>query len=179
VSAARKQAQLFENALSLAKGSRYFGLVQVGVRADKDAEGSVNLGPTLSLELPLFDQRQGLIGRLEAQYRQAERRLAKVAIDARQEVRIAEARLAAGRLMATRYKTTLLPLRQQALSEAELLYNGMQIGLYQLLAAKQAEVEAYRAYIESLRDYWMARADLEMAVGGRVDERRPPEGSVR
>ncbi len=179
VSAARKEAQLFEDALSLAKGSRYFGLVQVGVRANEDAEGHVNLGPTLSLELPLFDQRQGLIGRLEAQYRQALRRLTKVAIDARQEVRVAEARLAASRLMATRYKTTLLPLRQQALSEAELLYNGMQIGLYQLLAAKQAEVEAHRSYIESLRDYWMARADLEMAVGGRVDERRPPEGSVR
>ena len=44
----------------------------------------------------------------------------------------------------------------------------MLLGVYQLIQAKQNEYEAYREYIEALRDYWIARSDLERAVGGRI-----------
>jgi cobalt-zinc-cadmium efflux system outer membrane protein len=37
-----------------------------------------------------------------------------------------------------------------------------------LLQAKQNEIEAGRAYVETLRDYWKARAELEKAVGGQL-----------
>ena len=47
-------------------------------------------------------------------------------------------------------------------------YNAMQMGIFELLQAKQAEIDAGRDYVESLRDYWTARADLEKAVGGRL-----------
>jgi cobalt-zinc-cadmium efflux system outer membrane protein len=39
---------------------------------------------------------------------------------------------------------------------------------YDLLLAKQNEILAERGYIGALRDYWIARADLERAVGGRL-----------
>ena len=44
----------------------------------------------------------------------------------------------------------------------------MLLGTYQLLQTKQNEVNAYREFIEALRDYWTARADLERATGGTV-----------
>ena len=44
----------------------------------------------------------------------------------------------------------------------------MLLGVYQLIQAKQAEFEAYRDSIEALRDYWIARSDLERAIGGRI-----------
>jgi cobalt-zinc-cadmium efflux system outer membrane protein len=44
----------------------------------------------------------------------------------------------------------------------------MLLGVYQLLLAKQAEVNAYREYIEAVRDYWIARSELEHALGGRL-----------
>jgi cobalt-zinc-cadmium efflux system outer membrane protein len=37
-----------------------------------------------------------------------------------------------------------------------------------VILAKQNEVNAYREYIEAVRDYWIARSDLERAVGGRI-----------
>jgi outer membrane protein, heavy metal efflux system len=46
----------------------------------------------------------------------------------------------------------------------------MLLGGYQLNQAKQIEFEAYREYIEALRDYWIARSDLERAVGTRLME---------
>jgi cobalt-zinc-cadmium efflux system outer membrane protein len=44
----------------------------------------------------------------------------------------------------------------------------MLLGVYQLISAKQNEVNTYREYIETVRDYWIARADLERAVGTRL-----------
>lgn len=44
----------------------------------------------------------------------------------------------------------------------------MQLGAFQLLLAKQAQIDAGRAYLEIVKDYWLAYADLEGAVGGAL-----------
>jgi cobalt-zinc-cadmium efflux system outer membrane protein len=44
----------------------------------------------------------------------------------------------------------------------------MLLSVFQLLLAKQAEVDAYRRYIEAVRDYWIARVELERAAGGTL-----------
>ena len=168
VAAARKDFELMDAALNLAKTSRYTGIVNVGVHMHQDVTGPRLLGPTLALELPIFDQRQALIGRLEAQRRQAQRKLDATGLDVRSEVRVAQARLELDRTAAQRYATALLPLRREVMSQAELEYNAMQIGLYELLSLKRAEVEAVRGYLETVRDYWIARAELERALGGRI-----------
>jgi cobalt-zinc-cadmium efflux system outer membrane protein len=172
VDAARKQADLMWTALELARDSRLFGVVDVGAHMHQDSDGPRLIGPTLSLELPIFDQRQALIGRLEAQYRQALRRLDAIAIDARADVRLARARLIAARETVEHYRRTVMPLRDAAVEQAQLQYNGMQIGLYELLGTKQAQIESYRGYLDAIRDYWIASADLDLAVGGRAQPRR-------
>ncbi|WP_141328273.1 TolC family protein [Myxococcus sp. AB025B] len=168
IDAARKQTELMWNALELARSTRFFGRVDVGVHTHRDANGPRLLGPTLSLELPIFDQRQALIAKLEAQHRQSERRQTELSVNARSEVRAARARLLTLRGVSERYQRVVLPLREQVVEQSQLQYNAMQIGLYALLDAKQSQVEAYRAYIETVRDYWMAHAELEQLVGGRL-----------
>ncbi len=172
IDAARKQAALLWNALELARSTRFFGRVEVGVHTHQDADGPRLFGPTLSLELPIFDQRQALIARLEAQHRQGERRLTELSVNTRSEVRAACVRLLALRGVADRYRRVVLPLREKVVEQSQLQYNAMQIGLFQLLSAKREQVEAYRGYIEAVRDYWMARAELERLVGGRLREGR-------
>jgi cobalt-zinc-cadmium efflux system outer membrane protein len=168
VDAARKQALLMTNAVALARAPRLFGVIEVGVHVHQDPDGPRLFGPTLSLELPVFDRRQAVIAKLEAQKRQAERRLAALSIDARSQVRIARARLLSARQVVEHYRTVLLPLRETVVEHASLQYNGMQIGLYELLSAKKEQVESYRAYVGSVRDYWVARAELERVMGGRI-----------
>ncbi|NOK09927.1 TolC family protein [Corallococcus exercitus] len=168
IDAARKQVSLLWNALELARSTRFFGRVDVGVHTHRDANGPRLLGPTLSLELPIFDQRQALIAKLEAQHRQGEDRLTELSVNARSEVRAARARLVTLRNMAERYQKVVLPLRTTILEESQRQYNAMQIGLPGLLIARRDQVEAWRAYLETVRDYWMARADLERLVGGRL-----------
>jgi outer membrane protein, heavy metal efflux system len=168
IDAARKQAALLWNALELARSTRFFGRVDVGVHTHRDANGPRLFGPTLSLELPIFDQRQALIAKLEAQYRQGEERLTELSVNARSEVRASRARLMTLRNMAERYRKVVLPLRSTIVEESQRQYNAMQIGLPALLIAKRDQVEAWRAYLETVRDYWMAKADLERLVGGRL-----------
>ena len=172
VQAARKQVEMMESALSTARTSRYTGVVNVGAHLHQDVTGPRLLGPTLSLELPIFDQRQALIGRLEAQRRQAQRRLDALGLDVRSEVRIAKAALDLNRHAAEQYLNALLPLRRTVLEQSELEYNAMQIGLYELLATKKTEVETFRAYLDTVRDYWIAHAELERALGGLLTPAR-------
>jgi outer membrane protein, heavy metal efflux system len=66
------------------------------------------------------------------------------------------------------FKSTALPARTRVTEESQLQYNAMQISPFQLLQAKQEEVKMGADSIEALRDYWVARAELEKAVGGRL-----------
>jgi cobalt-zinc-cadmium efflux system outer membrane protein len=166
VAVARRQVALLSRALDLARTTRLFGRIDVGVDMHRDPNGPLLLGPNLVIELPIFDQRQAVIARLEAQRHQQERKLSAITIGARSEVRLAEARLHAGRQTVLHYRDVLLPLRKRVADQTLLHYNGMFVGTYQLLAAKQGEVDARRGYLEALRDYWSARAELDRAVGG-------------
>jgi outer membrane protein, heavy metal efflux system len=66
------------------------------------------------------------------------------------------------------YRDILLPLHERVVSEGQLQYNAMQIGIFQLLRDRAQQIEAGVAYVEELRDYWVARADLAQILSGRL-----------
>lgn len=169
IAAARHETQAIAHALLLTKKFRYVSMLDFGVDTEHDVADGVNLtGPHLTIELPIFDQRQAKIARIEAQLRQSQQRLSSLSIDIRSEVREARDRLMASRNVVKYYHDVVLPLRQRIVDESQLYYNGMLIGVYELLLAKQNQINAGREYIEALRDYWTARSDVDRAVGGRL-----------
>lgn len=103
-------------------------------------------------------------------YRQSEARFRALAVKVRSEVRRARNHMLSARARVEYYRKVLLPLRGTIVEQTQLEYNAMLVGVFQLLQAKQAEIEAGRGYIEALRDYWIARAELEHAVGGRLQD---------
>ncbi|MDQ6632672.1 MAG: TolC family protein, partial [Verrucomicrobiota bacterium] len=168
LAASRIQMQSVAGALQLKSKSRFFPGAQIGVDTERDTSGQRVTGPTLSLELPIFDQGQSALARLAAQYRQAQRKFEALAVNVRSEIREARDTLIASRDASAYYEKVLLPQRQRILHETLLQYNAMQKGNYELLAAKERELAAERGYVEALRDYWIARAELEKAVGGKL-----------
>jgi cobalt-zinc-cadmium efflux system outer membrane protein len=164
--AARAEVETASAALSITKGTRFINAVNVGGHIDKDPESVTFAGPNVELQIPIFDQGQAAVARLRAQLRQAQKLMDARAIEIRSEVRAARTRLQATRAAADYYRTTLLPIRERIVLLSQQQYNAMLLGVYQLLQAKQAEVNAYREYIEAVRDYWIARSDLERAAGG-------------
>ena len=168
LAAMRKEVEAIGRVLSLASTTRWTGVFTVGLDVTRLKEGRYSFGPNASLELPIFDQRQALLARLRAMRRQSQARLEARAVDARSEVREVRDRLLASRAVAERYRAVLVPLRERIVALAQERYGAMLLGVYELLLAKQAEVNTYREYIEAVQGYWVARSDLERAVGGRL-----------
>jgi outer membrane protein, heavy metal efflux system len=167
--AARMRLDLIGQSLALRTKTRYLPAeIKLGVDTERDTDRQRVTGPTLDLELPVFNQGQGEIAKLTAQYRQAQRELEAMTVNIRSEVREARDQLVASRDLAADIGERLLPTQRKALNLTLQQYNFMLKGAYDLLLAKQNEVAAERSYIEAWRDYWIARAELERAVGGSL-----------
>jgi outer membrane protein, heavy metal efflux system len=173
--AVRAEGQALEQAASLIGVSRALPAVQAGVSTGRDAEGTRVTGPEFSLELPIFDQGQARAARILAQVRQARARQAELAVNIRAEVRTLRNRLAVSHRSAEHYRTVILPLRERAVKESQLRYNAMLLGVFRLLQARREQIEGYRDYLETVRDYWITRAELERASGGSLDAQLPQE----
>jgi cobalt-zinc-cadmium efflux system outer membrane protein len=167
--AARWGVDLVGRALALRRKTRFFPVgIHVGVNTEKDVTGERVTGPELALQLPIFDTGKASIARLESEHRRAQRQLEALAVNARSEVREERDRMLAARDLALYYGRVLLPQRQRILALTLQHYNAMFKGAYDLLQAKQAEVETEKAYLDAWRGYWIARARLERALGGSL-----------
>jgi cobalt-zinc-cadmium efflux system outer membrane protein len=127
-------------------------------------------GPSASLALPIFNQGQGAVARAEAELlrARAERDARTLAVS--NDVRLGLDALNVAHLIAERYRSELLPQREAILARTQERVNFMLVGVFELLLAKQQEYDAYQAYLEAVRDYWIARAELRGAAGGRLPD---------
>lgn len=173
LAAVRLEPEVVERRLALARGSA-LGSVNLGVSTERDADNFRVTGPTLSIGIPLFDRNQAQVQRLEAEGRRSRLAIAASTQDVLVAVRSERARLMGLRAMLGYYERTLLPLRRRVLKLSLEQYNGMLLGVYALLQARQDEILAHREYLELLRDYHVTRAALERAVGGRMPQKEKP-----
>ncbi len=157
--------------LGLARTYRYVGALEFGLRTEREREGDNLTGPSLRLELPIFHQGQARLARSEAMLRRAEVKLEGLAIKIRSEVRETHDRVRSRQEMARFYRDDVVPGKRAIVEQSLLRYNGMLLGNYELFTARQEQAEAERKAITALRDFWIARAQLERAVGGTLQER--------
>jgi len=166
--ASKQQIEATARAGGLVRDTRYISEMQIGVDGERQTSGQWIVGPTISVPIPLFDQGQARVARAQAQVRQAEQNYAALKTKIRSDVRRASVRLATARARAAMYRDAILPLRSHIVQQSQLFYNGMLKGVFDVLKAKQDELDAQREYVGALRDYWMERAELERAVGGTL-----------
>jgi outer membrane protein TolC len=91
------------------------------------------------------------------------------AFQARSEVREAYHAYRTAFDIARHYRDEIVPLRKRISEEVLLRYNGMLTSVFELLADSREQAAAAQAAIEALRDFWLAEADLQLALaaGGR------------
>lgn len=174
LAAQKETVEAYAQALSLKSKMRLFPAVNLGVNTERNSDETRVTGPTLDLQIPIFNWGTAKIKRAEAEFAQAHATWEALESDVRSDVRAAVSRVRAARTAAEYLRTTMLPLRQKILSQTLLHYNAMQVSTIVLLRAKEDEVTAERESIEAYRAYWTARAELERAVGGSLSARRSP-----
>ena len=169
VRAAVAESQALAANLDLSRATRFVSVVEIGASREKEAKDEPYVtGYDISLELPLFDWGTARVTRAETLYRQAVDRAADTAINARSEVRGAYRHYRLSHDIAKHYRDEIVPLRKRVAEENLVRYNGMLIGVFDLLADARAQIASVGGYVEALRDFWIAEADLGMAMIGRT-----------
>lgn len=163
--AARHEIGLFGDALRVAKRWRWLGTVEIGIEREREIDGHTLTGPTLALALPLFSQGQAGIARTEAHLEQSRARLCALESATDESVRLGLERVAAAEQIAREYRQSLVPQEELIVKRQQERQNFMLVGQFELLLARQQQYESYEAYLESIRDYWLARVDLNRAIG--------------
>lgn len=167
VLAARRGAESTARSLGLTKTTRFVNVLELGY-ANRSVTGEERAnGYEIELELPIFDFGSTRMARAQATYMQALHRTADVAINARSEVRESYSAYRTAYDLARHYRDEVVPLRKRISEENLLRYNGMLIGVFELLADAREQVRSVTSYVQALRDFWMADTALDAALTGR------------
>ncbi len=169
VQAARLQLEATARSLGLTRVEGWAGGLELDLSRNTSNEAPPQTGIELSFELPLFGGAQARSAKAEAVWLRSLHQAAQTAIEARSEVREADAAARSSWEIARHHAEVLVPLAQQVSEENVLRYNGMFIGVLDLLADARSQAMTVAAAIEAQRDAWLAQADLELAMVGKPD----------
>ncbi len=160
------QTEALAKNLGLTRSTRFINVLELGISNNSSNEEPIQRGYEISFELPLFDWGQTRVVQAESRYRQALERARETAVNARSEVREAYAMQQSQYAIARHLRDEVVPLKQRISEENMLRYNGMLIGVFELLADARSQIASVNAAIEAQRDFWLADADLAMALVG-------------
>jgi outer membrane protein TolC len=146
--------------------------VEFGVRRDTifdngSGERSKARGYELGLRLPLFDwgglQRDAMNARTLAAANQLEATLRAAGSNLRETY----SAYRSSHDVARHHREEVLPLRKVISEENQLRYNGMLIGVFELLADSRDQISTVMAAIDAEQQFWLADAALQAALIGR------------
>jgi outer membrane protein TolC len=167
VQGARRDTEALAESLGLTKVNRFVSMLDFGIIQNSETGQPRQRGWEIELGIPIFDFGQARTARAERLYMQAVNRTAEAAIQARSEVRQTYGAYRTSFDVAQHYRDEIVPLRKRISEEMLLRYNGMLASVFELLADSREQVAAVNAYIETLRDFWLAESDFQMALTGR------------
>lgn len=173
VQAARLAAERMADNLKLGRATRFINVLELGLEHNSSNQDPVQRGVEISVELPLFDWSGARMARNEALYMQTVQRTAEVAVNARSQVRESYLSYRNAWDVAAHYRDEIVPLRQRISEEQLLRYNGMFIGVFDLLADAREQIATVNRYLQAQRDFWVAQAELDLVRFGPVSPSAP------
>jgi outer membrane protein TolC len=173
VRAARRASEALAANLGLVKATRFVNVLELAYINESNTGEPRQNGYEIEVELPLFDWGDAKLARAEAAYMQSVYRTAEIAVQARSEVRETYQVYRGSYDVARHYRDEIVPLRKRIAEENLLRYNGMLIGIFELLADTREQIASVNGYIEALRDFWIAETELQIALNGGSPEGGP------
>lgn len=156
-------------------GQKYRVVKAVSLVPDLDAGGEIEreeaeneAGPSFAAEIPLFDWGRARKASARLEIMKARDQYTALAVRARSFARAERAKLLSARQTALYYANTVIPQSQRLLASAERQYNAMQIGVFQLLQAKERQIKAGEEYVGALTAYWRERWRFAQLLMGKL-----------
>lgn len=154
--------------LKLTRSTRFVNVLDIGATREQlgPRDAPYERGYAITLEVPLFDGGSARVRKSAAIYAQAVDRFAQAAIEARSQIRLARANYRTAFDLAKQQADVVLPLREAAAQENLQRYNASQISLFELLAGAREQAAGFDAYVQCVRDFWIAKSQLDAALLG-------------
>jgi cobalt-zinc-cadmium efflux system outer membrane protein len=168
LAALHTEADLRRQQLTHANRWRWFGGLSLAAEREREVDGDLLTGGGGALELPVFNTGKGKVLRANAQAESSAAKVAGLETAIRNDIAVQVAALASARDTVEEYRTRLLPLKERIVESSQREQNFMLIGAFELLAARREELDTYERYVDAVRDYWVQRARLASAVGGKL-----------
>ena len=164
----RLKVDELRRSLKLTKATRFVNVFDLGpTRVQQGTrQQPYETGYALSLEVPIFGGGRVRVKRSEAIYAQSVDRFAQAAIDARSQIRQAYGAYRASFDLARQQRDEAVPLRKAVAEQNLLRYNAALISVFELLADAREQILGIDAYIHSVRDFWIAKSELDAALLG-------------
>jgi outer membrane protein TolC len=163
---ARTEIDGLAKSLGLTRSTGFANVLEASY-LNSDADGEPHKrGYEIEFSLPIFDWGQARTAKAEALYMQALHRVAALAVNAESEVRDAYAAYRTAHDLARLYQDEIVPLRKRISEETLLRYNGMLIGVWDVLSDARQQVAGVNAAIQAKKDFWLAESNLQMALNG-------------
>ncbi len=171
--------QIANDALRTTKRWRWLPDIRLGWEREREMDGSRIRGPSVELELPIFDQQQSLLELQNAQLQMRKAELLQRQRDTRNRIQLQLLTMQAARANIERYQGDLLPAQGVIVAETKARYNFMLIGAADWFRARQEQFDTYQDYLEAIRDYALMRVALRQQVGGALpDDSKTPNHDV-
>lgn len=176
--ARQREIEAIDGALALARTLRWVPFVEVGIEGEREGDGARLLGPTVALEIPLFGKRQSAVLRLQARREQAVAEADAVRAAVANGVATAVVRVQSAQARVQQFREGLVPQSEAVVARMQELQNYMLVGQFELLLARQEAYQAYAGYLDTLRDYWLARVALQRALGAALPGETPRQAPL-
>ena len=146
--------------------------VELGLRRDTvfdNAAGtqSTRRGFELGIRLPIFDWGTASRDAMNAQSLAAASRYESTVRGASSQLRESYSAYRTAYDLARHYRDEIVPLRKTMAEENVLRYNGMLIGVFELLADNREQINGVIAAINAYQQFWLADAALAASMTGK------------
>lgn len=143
---------------------------EIQPRSERGKSTDFSIGPSIGLELPIFDQNQAQIAKAKYAYEQACKTFDALNRAVTQEVHGALDRAATAWELARLYETRSIPLAERNLELSRESYQAGKASFLSVLEAQRFFLRSRSRYIEALQTAAGTIPDLERTVGRPFDE---------
>ena len=146
--------------------------VDLGIRRNTVFDNGVNRafakrGYELDIRLPIFDWGNARRDNLSAQSLAAANRYEGTVRNATSQLRESYSAYRTAYDVARHYRDEVVPLRKTMAEENVLRYNGMLIGVFELLADTRDQISSVVTAINAYQQFWLADAALSASMTGK------------
>jgi len=137
----------------------------LGTSQEEITDSDQLIGFRLTIPLPFFDRKQGLIAEVRARERRAEERVRALELTISQEVSDALNRVSSLSALLETYKSGILKIAEDNVTLVETGFKQGLVGIVDVIQSRQQFAALTSSYINAVRDYEIAINDLQIAAG--------------